>query len=482
MSQSRPRSGPFASTPGPIARTPRERAEVGRSERSRVPRSALGALDVRAGRHDPLEILRSQEVARVPDLVPIRHERMTASSFAFFRGAAAVMAADLAAGVSSGLEVQLCGDAHLSNFGGFASPERSLVFDLNDFDETLPGPFEWDVKRLVASMDISARSLGIAKAKRRQITTAAAAAYRDAIRRFGSMSNLDVWYSQTGSKDVTKGWKAELPAAALQRLGRGVAKAESKDRLKAKKKLTTLIDGELRFVSDPPLLVPASELFSDHSRAEAIAGVTSAFEVYLESLDDHLRHLIDGYRFADLARKVVGVGSVGTRCWIVLLVGRDTSDPLFIQVKEAEASVLEPYLGSSRYANHGERVVQGQRLTQAASDILLGWSRVEPAGSIDGRTHDYYMRTLWDWKASADVDQMEPDTLEIYGEVCGRALARAHARSGDAIAIGAYLGKGTSFDLAMSAFAEAYADLNVTDHRRLVEAVADGAVQVSPEI
>jgi len=453
--------------------TPQERAEVGKKARASVPRSVHGVWEPSAQR-DPLGILALQGMTRLPDLVPIRYGRMAASPFAFYRGAAAVMAADLAHGPRTSLEVQLCGDAHLVNFGGFASPERDFVFDVNDFDETLPGPFEWDLKRLAASFEVATRSRGMKSADRTAIVLATSRGYREAIQSFAGMHNLDVWYARMDANDILNRWGKEAGSQAIKNFGRAVTKAESKDRIKASAKLTRLVDGQPRFISDPPLLVPADELYGDAERQQIEDLLHSSLRSYRRTLQGDRRRLLEEYRFVELARKVVGVGSVGTRCWLALMVGRDNGDPLFLQVKEAEASVLEAFLHKSQYKQHGQRVVEGQRLMQAASDILLGWDRNEIG--IDGLRHDYYMRQLWDWKMSADIETMLPGTFPVYGQMCAWTLARAHARSGDAIAISAYLGTGDQFDRALSTFATAYADQNDKDHQALVSAIADGTV------
>jgi hypothetical protein len=455
--------------------TPEARARRGKEARARRPRSDHEFWHPPHERPDPVDILREQAKTRVPELVPIRHGRMAASAFAFYRGAAAVMASDLASSPHSGLDVQLCGDAHLSNFGGFASPERSLVFDVNDFDETLPGPFEWDLKRLSASLEIAARGRDFDEPVRASVVTGAVRMYRDTIRGFGDVGRLDVWYAHLDQQKLYELFSEEAGRAAMKRLQRAADKAESKDRLKAKAKLTREVDGELRFASDPPLLVPARELYSGTEHEHLFGTISDLMDTYRRSLNNDRRHLLSQYRFVDLARKVVGVGSVGTRSWVALLAGRDDDDPLFLQVKEAEASVLEPFLSRSEFGNHGERVVQGQRLMQTASDIFLGWERVE--AGIDGRSHDYYMRQLWDWKASADIESMDARTLEIYGQMCGWVLARSHARSGDPIAIGSYLGSGKTFDEAMVRFSRTYADQNERDHQHLLDEIAAGRLE-----
>jgi len=462
-------------TAAPAAAVPHltvaERATAGQKARAVAPRQGHGDWAVASDRLDPVAILEGQATTRVAELVPIRYGRMAASAFAFYRGAAAVMAADLAPMPRSGLNVQLCGDAHLANFGGFASPERSLVFDINDFDETHPGPFEWDVERLAASLEIAGRSRGFNSKARTAIVTRAVGSYRETMRTFAGMSNLDIWYARLDIEGMVSRWGREAGGQLVKAMQRVVTKAESKDRLKAKAKLTRMVDGELRFASDPPLLVPATDIFSDADRQQIEQAIHEALRLYRRTLTGERRHLLESYRFVDLARKVVGVGSVGTRSWVALMVGRDDDDPLFLQVKEAEASVLEPYVGKSGFANHGQRVVEGQRLMQAASDIFLGWQHVD---GVDGRVHDYYMRQLWDWKASADLDNMAPEMMKIYGQMCGWALARAHARSGDAVAIGAYLGKNDAFDQALGHFARTYADQNERDHAALVDAIASG--------
>jgi uncharacterized protein (DUF2252 family) len=450
-----------------------ERAASGKAARSETPRSAHAAWEPPEDRADPVAILERQALARVPELVPIRYGRMAVSPFAFFRGAAAVMSADLAGTPVSGLRVQACGDAHLSNFGAFAAPDRRLVFDLNDFDESLPGPWEWDLKRLTASFAIAGRERGFKRREREVAVLSATRSYREAMRAFASMRNLEVWYARLDVEEAMGEIEGEDPKAVKQ-VRKGVAKARTKDSLRALEKLTHVVDGELRIVSEPPLIVPAEELLpKDETRAlrETFLHILDA---YRDSLPADRQHLLDGYRFRHIARKVVGVGSVGTRAWVVLLTGGDDSDPLFLQAKEAEASVLEPYAGASRFRNHGRRVVEGQRLMQAASDIFLGWC---PAVGLDGRKRDFYVRQLWDWKRSAEVERMTARGLEIYGRMCGWTLARAHARSGDRIAIASYLGGGDAFDKAIAGFSESYADQSERDHAALVEAIEAGRVQ-----
>ncbi|HET7589768.1 MAG TPA: DUF2252 domain-containing protein [Solirubrobacterales bacterium] len=452
-----------------------DRAAAGKAARSQAPRSSHAGWEPSEDRQDPLAILARQEASRVPELVPIRHGRMAASPFAFFRGAAAVMAADLAGAPASGIRVQACGDAHLSNFGAFAAPDRRLVFDLNDFDESLPAPWEWDVKRLAASFAIAARESGFRRRERSAAVRTAACAYRDSMRAFASQRNLEVWYARLDVEASLAEVEAEDPKA-VKRVRRNVEKARGKDSLRALERLTETVDGEIRFRSEPPLLVPADEVAPGAARTEVEAVLLQVLDAYRESLEPARQHLLDGFRFRRLARKVVGVGSVGTRAWVLLLTGADDGDPLFLQAKEAEASVLEPYAGASRYRNHGRRVVEGQRLMQAASDIFLGWC---PAVGLDGRERDFYVRQLWDWKRSADVERLTPHGLEIYARMCGWTLARAHARSGDRVAIAAYLGAGDSFDEAIVAFSETYADQNERDHEALLAAIDSGRLQAT---
>ena len=395
---------------------------------------------------------------------------MLASPFAFYRGAAIIMAADLAASEHTGITVQLCGDAHVSNFGLFGSPERSLVFDINDFDETLPGPWEWDVKRLVASLAVVGRMNGFGREDRERVVRACAKAYRDRMRMLAEMRELDVWYDHTVVDDNVE---ASVDRPFGQAIRRTAAKARSHDNLEALAKLTRLVDGRRRLVSDPPLLVPIDELVGEAEARRNEQQASSLFDAYRESLQASRRELAVRFRFAGLARKVVGVGSVGTRAWVVLLLGRDDGDPLLMQVKEAQPSVLEHYLDCRPYANAAERVVEGQRLMQSSSDILLGWLHcVGP----DGHEGDYYVRQLHDWKGSVTPESMTPQLLADYGQSCGHVLARAHARSGDRIAIAGYLGGGEAADIAFTRFGEAYAQQNEQDYATLREAAATGRV------
>ncbi|HXR61798.1 MAG TPA: DUF2252 domain-containing protein [Solirubrobacterales bacterium] len=449
---------------------PAERAAAGKGARADCPRS--GHAELEAGPRDPVEILGRQDESRVPELVPLRYGRMLVSPFTFFRGAAALMAADLPRSPTTGLEAQLCGDAHLSNFGVFSAPDRRLVFDCNDFDETCPGPFEWDVKRLAASIVVAGRERGFGKRERRQATLATVGSYRRSIRGFAAMRNIDVWYSRLDVEPAVEALRHQLDDRRFRRLERNLARARAKDSLRALGKLSHERDGELRIVSDPPLITPLEELTDAADAEQQLRAVLAA---YRKTLDPDRQHLVGSYRYVHAARKVVGVGSVGTRAWIVLLLGRDAKDPLFLQAKEAGASVLEPYVNARPSPDHGRRVVEGQRLMQAASDPFLGW--VTAAG-VDGKERCFYLRQLWDGKGSAEVERMSPRDLATYGALCGEALARAHARSGERIAIASYLGKGDAFDTALARFAEAYADQNARDFERLSEAVAAGEIAV----
>jgi uncharacterized protein (DUF2252 family) len=461
----------------PVAAHPslQERVALGKEARKRAPRSGHADWAPRADRQAPVDILAAQEIGRLPELLPVRHARMLASPFAFYRGAAAVMAADLDGTPDSGLRTQVCGDAHLSNFGGFASPDRELVFDINDFDETSPGPWEWDVKRLAASIAIVGRQLELSADERRAVVASSVGDYREAMRRFAAMGNLAVWYARLDAARLLAAAPRDTPARARKDLTREVSKAQGKDHLRAVSKLTERVDGELRIVSKPPLIIPIEELAGDVDRERIVAEMRVLLSKYRRTLKSDRRELMDRYRYVHMARKVVGVGSVGTRAWVVLLLGRDADDPLFMQVKEAGPSVLAPYVGRDPAPNQGQRVVQGQWLMQATSDILLGWLRTV---GIDQEQRDFYVRQLWDWKTSADVERMTRERLTIYGGMCGWTLARAHARSGDRVAIGAYLGSGTTFDRALAEFAERYADQNQRDYAALAEAAETGPIAV----
>ncbi len=459
---------------------PHERKAKGKAARATVPRSSHGDWTAAADRRDPVEMLEEQAAERVSSLVPLRYARMSASPFAFFRGGAYLMAADLAGVPNSGLEAQLCGDAHLSNFGGFAAPDRRLVFDLNDFDETLAGPFEWDVKRLAASLAVAGRQQGFSAKARRRIVTRAVRSYREAMRRLAGMGNLDVWYARVEFDTALGLIQRRLDPKTLQRLEKNRRKAQAKNSMRALSKLTRLVDGERRIVSDPPLIVPASELFAQNGASvdEVTKRAHELLSAYRRTLPGELRQLLNDFRFVDVARKVVGVGSVGTRAWVILMMGRDDEDPLFLQAKEAQRSVLEPFAKRSPYRNQGQRVVEGQKLMQAAGDTLLGWIR---AAGPDGRERDFYVRQLWDAKGSADVEAMNAAACDLYGQLCGGTLARAHARGGDRVAIASYLGGGETFDHALADFAEAYADQSESDYAALVAAVADGRVAARQE-
>ncbi len=425
------------------------------------PLSSHAAWDGGPSGRDPVAILTAQETNRVPELIAIRHERMSVSPFTFFRGSAAVMAADLVDTPTTDLRVQLCGDAHLSNFGGYQSPEREMVFDINDFDETIPGPFEWDVKRLAASMVVASRP----HFKRKDCRAAAVAAarrYRQAMLAFAQAGELEVWYSHLDVSSAIGEWAGLAGQKAVKLVQKNVAKARQKDSARAYRQLVHDVGGRIAFVSDPPLIVPLDELTTDHDQTRDVrAYLDSVVRSYRATLNNDRSRLLDRFELVDVARKVVGVGSVGTRCWIALFLGRYRSDPLVLQCKEAQTSVLEPYAGKSRHGNSGQRVVEGQRFMQAASDILLGWARVK---GIDGAERDFYVRQLWDGKISAEVEAFTPPVFTAYGEMCGWTLARAHARSGDRLAIASYLGTSPAFEEALGTFAEEYADQNERDY------------------
>ena len=454
--------------------TPAERAELGKAARTRVPRGSHATFGRPAGQPDPVSLLEQQAASRVPDLVPVRYGRMLVSPFTYYRGAALPMASDLAGTPVTGLTVQACGDAHLSNFGIFGSPERRLIFDVNDFDETMPGPWEWDVKRLAASLEVAARENGFSRQQRIAVVTAAVGRYRAAMHRFAGMSNLEVWYARADVEQARAQLGSQLTKRQRKGWDKGETKARTSDSMRTLRKLTRTVDGKPRIIADPPLIVPIEDLAADVDPAGIEPQFRALIASYRRTLETDRRSLLEQYEFTDMARKVVGVGSVGTRCWIVLMLGRDDSDPLFLQVKEAEASVLSRFAGASRYANQGQRVVAGQRLMQAASDIFLGWIRV--AAGLDDKPRDFYVRQLRDWKFSLDIATMVPDGMRIYGELCGWTLARAHARSGDRIAIAAYLGTSDVFDRATTQFASVYADQNEHDYQALREAAASGRI------
>jgi uncharacterized protein (DUF2252 family) len=468
-----------------------ERRATGKQARERSGPPSHAGWRPAAARPDPIALLEAQNLTREPDLVPVRHGRMMVSPFTFYRGAAKIMAADLKDTPAAGLDVQLCGDAHLSNFGVFASPERRLMFDLNDFDETLPGPFEYDVKRMAASFTIAAQNNGFSKADRRAATLASAAAYRQAMAEFAQMPVMEIWYAHLDEDQLmaavrgvvaqstkkAKGKKAKKEAKLAKTAGKlaekSAEKAHTRDSLQALSKLGELVDGTYRIVSQPPVVVPARDLAATYglSPEEVERAIRGQFRAYRATLQDDRRRLLERFQIVDVARKVVGVGSVGTRAFIVLLQGRDARDPLFLQVKEATASVLEDHLGKSRYKQHGERVVQGQRMMQAASDIYLGWTK-----GLDTSRH-YYWRQLRDMKGSALVELMTPVGLIFYARICGWTLARAHARSGDPVAIAAYLGGSNAFDKSITDFSERYADQNEKDYEQFVTAVRSGQLQ-----
>jgi uncharacterized protein (DUF2252 family) len=467
--------------------TEAESKAKGKAARAKVPRISHEAFDPGSDRPDPVALLASQATTRVPELVPIRYGRMLVSPFTFFRGAALIMASDLARGTPrSGLNAQVCGDAHLSNFGVFGTPERQMVFDCNDFDETLPGPWEWDVKRLAASFVVAARNRGFSKTVRTEAVVRLAQTYRESMRVAAALPNLEVWYSHVDVASVVElmqaraaksGSKADSYMAATAT--RIAAKAVTKDSMKALDKLTTVVDGKRRIISDPPLVVPAEELYPQIESDAMFAMFHDVLRRYRASLSTDRRHLLEQYKFSQLARKVVGVGSVGTRCWIILLHGPRDDDVLFLQAKEAEASVLERFTKKSQYSNHGARVVAGQRLMQASSDIFLGWQRNT---GVDGVTRDFYVRQLQDWKGSVDPETAIPEGLKEYAGLCASTLARAHARSGDRIALASYLGNSDTFDKALARFAEAYADQNERDYEAFAAACKSGRLHAEEGI
>jgi uncharacterized protein (DUF2252 family) len=450
-----------------------ERAERGKQARAKIPRSSHAAFEPDPSRPDPIDLLEEQAASRVPELVPIRYGRMLTSAFAFYRGAALIMASDLAHTPRSGITVQVCGDAHLSNFGVFASAERNLVFDINDFDETLPGPWEWDVKRLAASIAVAGRERGFNERERTTAVLATVEAYRNEVRTLAGLPELAVWYRRLDADQILKVAGTQITGRMAKRTEKMLAKARSEDSLRAFDKLTRVVDGEPRIVGDPPVIVPIREVESGQAGDEMFGRIHELVRTYRRTLQTDRRHLLEQFRVVDMARKAVGVGSVGMRAWIVLFVGRDESDPLFLQAKEAQPSVLERFVGKSTYPNNGERVVAGQHLMQATSDIFLGW---EGTNGIDGVHRDFYLRQLKDWKGSLDPEVVRPTAMAAYGRVCGWTLARAHARSGDRIALAAYLGSGVTFDRAVAAFAETYADQNQRDFEALQRAVADGRI------
>ena len=455
-----------------------DRMAMGKDARKSAPLESHAEFTPDPSR-DPVGLLLQQAKSRVPELVPVRHGRMLVSPFTFFRGAALPMAADLAGTSASGLRAQLCGDAHLSNFGAFASPERRLVFDVNDFDETLPGPFEWDVKRLAASLAVAGRDNGLADKDRRQIVLAAAGGYRTAMRAFAEQQFLDVWYAHLDVDAAIGEYRSAMKAKSVKRTEKLVTQAHTQDSMRALSKLTTVVNGQRRIVSAPPLIEPIEEIFADE-RAETIyKQVRTMLGKYLRSLQSDRKHLLDHYTLVQVARKVVGVGSVGTRAWILLMDGGDGTGPFFLQAKEAQVSVLAAHCGRSQYRSQGERVIAGQHLMQAESDIFLGWTCGADADGVD---RDYYLRQLKDWKLSAPIEQMIPSGMKIYAGMCGWTLARAHARSGDRIALAAYLGGSDKFDQAIADYAETYADQNERDYATFQAAAKDGRAEATTEI
>jgi uncharacterized protein (DUF2252 family) len=451
-----------------------ERAALGKAARAEIPRSTHAAFEPSPQRPDPVDLLQRQAATRVPELVPIRYGRMLVSPFTFYRGGALIMANDLATTPRTGLDVQCCGDAHLSNFGVFASPERQLVFDLNDFDETLPGPWEWDVKRLSASMLIAAIDNGYPEKDQERAVLDTVREYRTAMESFAGMTNLDVWYAHMDIESKIHELAARFKTTMAKRAEKILDKARTRDSMTALSKLTHVVDGQVRIVDQSPLIVPLDRLIAEGEDRLTFDVLRELLRAYRDTLEYDRRELLEQFTIADFARKVVGVGSVGTRAWIGLLLGRDGDDPLFLQMKEAQASVLEEFLGPSEFSSHGQRVVVGQRLMQASSDIFLGWVDVD--AGVDGESRDFYGRQLKDWKGSAEIDQMVPKGLAAYGELCGWTLARAHARSGDRIAIASYLGHGDTFDRAILEFSKAYAEQNARDYQALESAVSSGRV------
>jgi uncharacterized protein (DUF2252 family) len=455
-----------------------DRAARGREARAVTPLESHAGLAL-AGSRDPFGLLAGQAKSRVPELIPVRHGRMLVSAFSFYRGAALPMTADLAGTPASGLQVQLCGDAHLSNFGMFASPERHLVFDVNDFDETLPGPFEWDIKRLAASLAVAGRHNGFPAKARRKVVLAAAEGYRTAMRGFAGQPFLDVWYAHLDIERSIGAFRSQMKKKSFKIARRLNAKAHTSDSIKALRKLTTVADGRRQIVSDPPMIVPIEEVYAD-VRADAIYDeVRAVLASYRRTLQPDRRHLLEQFTLVQVARKVVGVGSVGTRTWIVLLDAGDGAEPLFLQAKEAQPSVLADHCGPGTYTSEGERVVTGQRLMQAESDVFLGWTR---ATCPDGVKRHYYVRQLRDWKVSVPIELMVPPGMTVYAGLCGWTLARAHARTGDRIALASYLGDAAEFDQAIADFAETYADQNERDYAAFRAAAKEGKVEATTEI
>jgi len=459
-------------------RGPSDLAAVGREARLQAPRSSHGDWQPATDRPDPVKTLIDQAEGRVAELLPLRYGRMLVSPFSFYRGGAAIMARDLAGTPTSGLSVQLCGDAHLSNFGTFSSPERELVFDINDFDETLPGPWEWDVKRLATSVCVAGRDRGFEGKDIAGAVLETVAAYREAMSAFAQQGHLDVWYARVDVDDVSRLFATGIDAKRMELLERELERARLNTSVKALGKLTTIVDGNVCFLSKPPLLVPVDQLLSGDDREDAEGNLKALLSGYRKSVSADRRTLLESYHYVSMARKVVGVGSVGERDWVILLHGRDGRDPLLLQAKEANNSVLEEHLGSSTHRNHAQRVVEGQKLMQAVSDIFLGWLS---ARGPDGGERDYYVRQAADGKGAIDISLLLPAGLSAYGRLCGWTLARAHARTGDRIAIAGYLGRSDAFDRAIAAFAGRYADQNEADYKALHDAVATGRVEAATE-
>lgn len=461
--------------------------ERGKALRTSVPRESHAEWAPSLDRPDPVELLRSQGESRVQALLPLRYERMSASAFTFYRGGALIMASDLSETPVTGINVQACGDAHISNFGLFSSPERRTVFDINDFDETLPGPWEWDVKRLAASVEICGRDNGFSKKERKAAVLACARGYRESMAKFASMGHLDVWYAHLNEELLRSKLATGLDAESVKMADKAIAKAKGKNSARAIRKLTEVVDGQLRIVSDPPVVVPMRELVAQRA-SERIAErfdeqaleqmMRAVLAEYRTTLTPHKQRLVNEYTAVDLAHKVVGVGSVGTRAWIVVMQGADEDDPLVLQVKEAQESVLERFVGKSKFKQHGQRVVEGQRAMQTASDMLLGWCRLP---SENGKRKDYYVRQLWDGKGSIDLSLLSPEKLKLLAEACGWTLAHAHARTGDRFAISAYLGNSDKFDKAIAKFANAYAYQNELDYQRFMEALDAGELASANE-
>lgn len=447
-----------------------ESRERGKNLRKKVPRTSHATWEPSLYRLNPMDLIKSQETTRVSELLPIRHERMAASPFAFFRGSAILMASDLATTPSTGLNVQACGDAHISNFGFFQSPERHLVFDINDFDETARGPWEWDTKRLATSVEICGRNRGFSEKERSKAVRAAVESYQTSMLEFSQMKTMDVWYAHTDVEDFYSQFSGSLSKNTQKNTEKIILKAKTKNSDRAVLKLTEVVDGKVRFINQPPLIIPLRNLVEQQIRREIPDTnlkerehlIALVLRKYQESLSNDKRHLMKQYHGVDIARKVVGVGSVGTRCWIVLLEGLDSNDPLVLQIKEAQESVLERFTGKSIYKNNGQRVVEGQRAIQAASDVLLGWTR---AVGVDGVARDYYVRQLWDGKGSINLDTISSKQLTNLAKTCGKTLARSHARTGNRFAIAGYLGKSDAFSKAIVQFSQAYADQNETDYQ-----------------